>query len=141
MRSHHIIKQVFSFRIIFISLTFSLTFNVSSQQFTHQDTLRGSITPERVWWDLNYYHLDIIVDPSDSTIKGKNTIIYTVLEEYQIMQIDLQPPLRIAKVLQNNIPLNIISDGNLHFVELTEMQEIGDKNKIIVYYEGRPRVA
>ena len=31
--------------------------------FTRQDTLRGSITPEREWWDLNYYHLDISVNP------------------------------------------------------------------------------
>jgi hypothetical protein len=31
---------------------------------TRQDTLRGSITPEREWWDLTYYHLDIKVEPS-----------------------------------------------------------------------------
>jgi hypothetical protein len=30
---------------------------------TRQDTLRGSITAERSWWDLNYYHLDISVNP------------------------------------------------------------------------------
>jgi len=30
---------------------------------TRQDTLRGSITPEREWWDLTYYHLDIKVEP------------------------------------------------------------------------------
>ena len=24
--------------------------------FTKQDTLRGSITEERAWWDLNHYH-------------------------------------------------------------------------------------
>ena len=42
--------------------------------FTHQDTLRGSITPERDWWDLTYYHLDIKVNPENKTIKGKNTI-------------------------------------------------------------------
>ena len=23
---------------------------------TRQDSLRGSITPEREWWDLTYYH-------------------------------------------------------------------------------------
>jgi hypothetical protein len=32
-------------------------------QYTRQDTLRGSITPERAWWDLTYYHLDIEVNP------------------------------------------------------------------------------
>ena len=35
----------------------------SNEIFTRQDTLRGSITTERAWWDLNYYHLDITVNP------------------------------------------------------------------------------
>ncbi|MEH6514319.1 MAG: M1 family peptidase, partial [Maribacter arcticus] len=41
-----------------------------AQTFTEQDTLRGSITPERSWWDLNYYHLDIDVNPDDKFISG-----------------------------------------------------------------------
>ncbi len=48
--------------------------------FTQQDTLRGSITPEREWWDLTYYHLDIEVKPEDKFISGKNTIQYKVLK-------------------------------------------------------------
>ena len=43
-------------------LLFALPILVFSQNFTRQDTLRGSITPQRAWWDLTYYHLDIIVD-------------------------------------------------------------------------------
>ena len=43
---------------------------IFSQNFTRQDTLRGSITPERAWWDLTYYHLDISVDPENKFIKG-----------------------------------------------------------------------
>ena len=90
-----IIFTIFSGLCIFIP--------VQSQEltFTRQDTLRGSITNERKWWDLKYYHLDISVHPKDSTIEGKNTIRYTVLEPYQIMQIDLQPPLIIYKALQD----------------------------------------
>ncbi len=61
--------------------------------FTRQDTLRGSITPERAWWDLTYYHLDIAVSPADSTINGTNTVTYRVLKPLLIMQIDLQEPL------------------------------------------------
>ncbi|MCB0387427.1 MAG: M1 family peptidase, partial [Winogradskyella sp.] len=66
--------------------------------FTHQDTLRGSITPERAWWDLTYYHLDVKIAPETKSISGKNTIQYTVLEPYKVMQIDLQAPLKITKV-------------------------------------------
>ena len=48
--------------------------------FTLQDTLRGSITPERSWWDLIHYELDIAIDPEQKTIKGSNQISYRVLK-------------------------------------------------------------
>ena len=33
--------------------------------FTRQDSLRGSITKERAWWDLKSYHLDVKVNHVD----------------------------------------------------------------------------
>jgi len=62
--------------------------NLKSDQntFTRQDTLRGSITAERDWWDLNYYRLDIVVNPKAKSIKGKNTIRYTILKANQTLQ-------------------------------------------------------
>ena len=80
-----------------ISVLVFTSINVYSQgifeekdSFTRQDTLRGTITKERSWWDLNYYHLDIRVDPDKKYIEGRNTIFYTVLSENNIMHIDLQ---------------------------------------------------
>ncbi|MEQ3665013.1 M1 family metallopeptidase [Olleya sp.] len=109
--------------------------------FTRQDTLRGSITPEREWWDLSYYHLDIKVNPEDKTIAGTNTIQYTVLKPNQVLQIDLQEPLVLTKVTQNNKELEIKHDGNAHFVMLKDQQYIGETNSVIAYYEGKPREA
>ena len=109
--------------------------------FKRQDTLRGSITPEREWWDLTYYHLDIKVNPDDKFISGKNTIQYKVLKNQSVMQVDLQAPLKITKVIQNNKPLEVKQDGNAHFVTLAETQNIGDINSIDVYYEGKPQEA
>jgi PhoPQ-activated pathogenicity-related protein len=60
--------------------------------FTRQDSLRGSITKERVWWDVKNYNLDVKVNPLDSTITGSNTIQYKVVQPYNVMQIDLQNP-------------------------------------------------
>ncbi len=111
------------------------------ETFTRQDTLRGSITPEREWWDLGYYHLDISVDPDKKFIKGKNTIKYTVLESKSVMQIDLQEPLKITKVLQNNKELTVRKEGNAHFITLVDKQDKGAINSVIVYYEGHPKEA
>ena len=40
----------------------------NKKHYTHQDSLRGSITPERNWWDLTYYDLEVNVDPKTKTI-------------------------------------------------------------------------
>ncbi len=109
--------------------------------FTKQDTLRGSITPERAWWDLIYYHLDIEVDPVTKSIKGKNTVHYKVLEPYSVLQIDLQAPLIITKVVQNNETLEVNQEGNAHFITLKSDQEKGDVLNLEVYYKGQPQEA
>ncbi|MCX7547291.1 M1 family metallopeptidase [Xanthomarina sp. F1114] len=109
--------------------------------FTHQDTLRGSITPEREWWDLTYYHLDIKINPEKKSISGKNTIQYTVLKPYSVMQVDLQAPLKITKVTQNGKDLEVKHDGNAHFITLLEEQKTGSVQSVDVYYEGIPQEA
>ncbi len=109
--------------------------------FTHQDTLRGSITPERAWWDLTYYHLDIAAHPADSTIDGSNTVFYKVLKPYQTMQIDLQPPLAISKVTQDGNELKFRRDGNAYFVSLQKKQKPGQAESVQVFYGGKPKIA
>jgi aminopeptidase N len=122
-------------------LLFTLTTSAFCQNFTEQDTLRGSITGERAWWDLNYYHLDIEVKPEEKFISGSNTIRYKVLNEEQVLQVDLQPPLKIEKISQDGIELVFESKGNAHFVKLEKPQKVGDYNEIIVYYSGHPKEA
>ncbi|MEE2604834.1 MAG: M1 family metallopeptidase [Bacteroidota bacterium] len=110
-------------------------------EFTKQDTLRGSITPERAWWDLTYYHLDIAVDLDNKFIKGSNTIEYKVLEPNKKLQVDLQSPLKITKVEQNGKDLTFSSEGSAHFINLIDSQRKGKINSVKVYYEGNPKEA
>ena len=109
--------------------------------FTRQDSLRGSITKERAWWDLITYHLDIKVNPVDSTITGSNTIGYKVLQEYNSIQIDLQKPLEIYKVIQDGKELKYKREGNAFFIELLANQKIGAIKELIIFYGGKPKVA
>ncbi len=118
-----------------------LALQLSAQQFTAQDTLRGSITPERSWWDLNYYHLAIEVDPDRKYISGSNTIRYKVLKEGQVMQIDLQTPLKIDKIIQNQRELTYKSNGNAHFVQLEQPQQRNEFNEVTIHYSGHPKEA
>lgn len=109
--------------------------------FTRQDSLRGSITKERVWWDLKHYFLDIKVNPADSTITGSNAIQYKVLQPYNVMQIDLQNPMEITKVTQDGVTLKYKREGNAFFITLTSEQNVGATKEIKVFYHGKPKVA
>ncbi len=123
------------------SLLFALPLTSQTPGFSRQDTLRGSITKERAWWDLNYYHLEVSVDPDNQSIEGKNTIQYTVLDNGGVMQIDLQSPMAIEKVVQDGQSLKVEKDGNAWFVWLNKKQSKGSINEVEVHFSGKPKVA
>jgi hypothetical protein len=74
------------------------TLATSVEQITRQETLRGSVTPEREWWDVLHYHLQVEFLPETRRLKGSNTITFKTLKPGNKMQIDLQPPLAITKI-------------------------------------------
>ncbi len=129
------------FLLLAVVLLLVLPVYCQAPLFTAQDTLRGSITAERAWWDLNYYDLDIEVNPEEKYISGSNTIRYKVLSENQVIQIDLQSPLNITKVTQDGYDLVFNSIGNAHWVTLLKPQKVGKYNELIVSYSGYPKEA
>jgi aminopeptidase N len=131
--------HVFTLFALFFNLKQTIT---AQNTYTKDDTLRGSITPERAWWDLNFYDLKVKINPDEKTISGSNTIVYTVLKNHQVMQIDLQPPLSIERILQDKQPLNFNKIGkNAYLIALKKNQQKGNKESLTVYYSGKPLVA
>jgi aminopeptidase N len=110
--------------------------------FTLDDTLRGSITPERAWWDLTFYNLKVKVDPAEKSISGSNEIRYKVLKTNKLLQIDLQPPLKIERVEQDGQTLAVQQKGtNAYFIALQKEQKPGALESLTVWYSGKPKVA
>lgn len=111
-------------------------------QFTRDDSLRGGINPERSWWDLTYCHLNIRVNPADSTVKGSSLMRYRALRPGKTLQVDLQPPLRIERVEQAGKTLNVRQLGrNAYAVDLPATAPAGEQGAIEVFYGGKPKVA
>ena len=110
-------------------------------QFTHADTLRGTNTPERAWWDVTFYDLHVRVSPGDSTIAGYNAITYRVTGAQREMQIDLQVPMQLDSIIQDGKTVTSRRDGNAFFVTLASPQPTGRLKTVTVYYHGRPRAA
>lgn len=112
------------------------------QEFTHADTLRGTITPERAWWDVTHYSLSVNFDFNKRSISGFNIISYkTVSAPAKEMQIDLQLGLDIDSVLYNSENLSFRREENAYFIAVPATQNEQEINKVTVYYHGIPRPA
>lgn len=124
-------------------LTLILALGASAQHaHTRADTLRGSITRARAWWDVQNYDLHVTVDMKDSSLTGYNVITYKILKKDSIMQIDLQTPMDVDSICQNKKSLSYVREGNVFFVN-TPGKDLkkGKTKKITVFYHGRPKVA
>lgn len=117
--------------------------NVYSQEFTKADTLRGSITPERAWWDVMRYDISVTPDYDRKYTSGYNTITYKVTQENhpKRMQIDLQKPLVIDSIIYDNTKsLNFSRDGFVYYVE-SPIQKLGSEHMVKIFFSGKPHEA
>jgi aminopeptidase N len=133
----------FAKNLFLLTLLFSVAVATAQPPvFTKDDTLRGSITPQRAWWDLTFYNLKVKVNPADKSISGSNEIRYKVLTPNKVLQIDLQPPLSLERAEQDGQALMINRQGrNAYFIELKKEQPVGSQQVLTVWYSGIPKVA
>ncbi len=125
--------------IIFLAVAIFLQFSVFAQtDITRQEMLRGSVTPEREWWDLQHYDLSVQFFPETKTIKGSNVISFKTLKAGNKMQIDLQTPLAMTKITHGNSELKFEREGFVYLVTLEKELPKGIEDAITVYWEGRP---
>ena len=108
-------------------------------EFTHADTLRGSVNAQRSWWDVTHYDVQVEPDFQTKSIKGKTTITYNTTSAGKTMQIDLQQPLVIDSIIGGRGKLNFTRNGNVAHVDPVINSPAG--NKITIYYHGIPREA
>ena len=125
-------------RTILLAVCITLTSILQAQPFTHQDTLRGSITPEREWWDLTYYDLAVEFDAVKKYIKGSNSIAFKVLKPHRVMQIDLQEPLKITSIDFKGKQLTYKREGNVYWITFPETCSTGETGTVNIMYEGKP---
>ena len=104
-----------------------------------QDSLKGTITKERVWWDVQHYDISLDIDFDKRRIVGKNTIDFRVIQNphSQFMQIDLQEPLSIDSIKTGETKLQFKRYGAAYIIDVSKLsEEIG---KLDIYYSGTPK--
>ncbi len=105
---------------------------------TQADILRGAYGPFRANNDLLYYHLDVRVDPEKKFISGKNTIRFKMLQDGTRIQLDLQQPLQVDKILLGTTELKYERQFGAVFVDFPETLRAGRTYSIDFYYSGNP---
>ena len=128
----------YSLLMVVVLINFSL---LAQPKFLKQDSLRGSITPERSWWDVKYYNLEIEPVISKQKIIGKNTMSFYTSRHGQKMQIDLQEPMEIDSITFEEEKTTFSRLGNVYYIAF-ENELFADKMyQIIIHFSGKPRKA
>ena len=157
MRTIKISFLIAIFQVCFLSPKLFAQPLSSKKQFTHQDTLRGTITPERAWWDVMNYDISVTPDYQAKTIQGEVNINFKVIKKGALMQIDLQQPLKIDSIflfkplpnmriggevneMAEKSKLAFTDEGNAHFVQVPGVT-VNTFYDIQIFYHGKPREA
>lgn len=122
-------------------LLFGLQIVIHAQ--SKEDSIIGSNTNYRSWWNVKHYNLLVKPDYKDKTISGYNTISYVTLADTLpfIMQIDLQSPLQIDSVFLNTKKItDYTRETNRWLLHLPTHEKLSE-NTIQLFYHGKPKMA
>ncbi|MBC8986009.1 M1 family metallopeptidase [Pedobacter sp. N36a] len=109
--------------------------------FSRADTLRGTLSPLRSCYDINYYHLDLKVDIDQKFISGSNEFRFTATQDFNKLQFDLFANLKVEKVIYKNQELPFTREFNAIFVTFPSNIKKGSKESFTVFYSGNPIIA
>ena len=125
--------------LIFLLLFFSSL--ASFSQFTHADTLRGSINGNRDWWDVLQYNILITPNFADRKTEGKVDIVFKVIYPGKRMQIDLQQPLLLTKAFLGDSALVYKREGNVYYLDIPFTLKKGSIHTLALRFSGSPIIA
>jgi len=112
-----------------------------NQVNSRADSLRGTLTPLRTCYDINFYHLDVKIDIDQRSVSGSNEFVFTAMQDFKKLQFDLFDNLKVEKVLYKGTELKFSREYNAVFVNFPKTIKKGAKDRFTVFYSGNPRVA
>jgi len=109
--------------------------------FSRADSLRGTLTPLRTCYDVQYYHLDVKVDIAEKFISGTNLFRFRATEDFRRLQFDLFDNLSVDKVSYKGQVLPFEREYHAVFVDFPETIPKGAVDSFTVHYSGHPIAA
>jgi aminopeptidase N len=136
------LTTIFTIILLGTTLTSCAQLMEKKSSFSRADSLRGSITsPFRTCYDINFYHLDVKVNPTEKSISGSNTFKFTATTNFKTLQFDLFKNLSIEKIVYHQQELTGKREYNAVFLTFPKEIAKGKQDSFTVYYSGKPTVA
>ena len=126
---------------VFAALAAVTVGGASAQNFTLADTLRGTLSLERLCYDVRHYDLALDLYPADSSLSGVVRVAYERRFAHPELQLDLAPGLEITTVTRDDAPLPYRRVGAAVFVADALGVADGTVDTLVIAYRGRPQVA
>ncbi len=133
-------KRLFTLLLLAAASKMSIAqlFVPANQLFSRGDSLRGQLTPLRTCYDINYYHLNVRVNPDKRYISGANLFRFTATDNIERLQFDLFDNLRVDSVVYRGEELPFKREFNAVFVDFPRLIQKGAIDSFTVYYSGNP---
>ena len=136
------------FTFLFAYILIGLNTNAQTV-FTKADTLRGSLNENRDWFDIKHYLISVEPNIENKTIRGEVRWNAITTKTNHNIQIDLQRPLIIDKVLMIVDPMGKFKLDTLTFTRENNIAiafpktklKVGEEFQLIITYFGKPREA
>ncbi|MBS1571326.1 MAG: M1 family metallopeptidase [Bacteroidetes bacterium] len=114
-----------------------------AQTFTKQDTLKGTNTDFRNFWDVKKYELTVEPNFQEQTIVGENTIYFEIIKDIEnpTFQIDLQQPMDFKLINDNPELYKVDREGDFIFISSKKKYKKGEKHNFKFSFFGKPTIA
>jgi aminopeptidase N len=128
--------------LFLLCLSVQISFS-QTKVFTKEDTLIGSNSAYRSWWDVKHYDVSVKPDYIGKSISGNIILTYKVTDAAStpVMQIDLQQPLTIDSIFYEGLKLSDIRQEKNRWMLFLGRQEKDAQHQLRIFYHGKPKVA
>lgn len=130
--------------ILLLSIGINAQILNSKREFSRQDSLRGSDNQYRNWWNVMRYDIEIEPNFEQKSIKGSLLMSFEVVKDSkdQIMQIDLQEPMKIDEVkISGQEVKSVEREGNVYFIKFNHKLQKKFVYILQLKFSGNPRIA
>jgi len=116
---------------------------ISLYSQSKRDTLFGSNTEFRDFWDVKKYTIRLEPNFEEKSIKGSNRIFFAIVKDVSnpVFQIDIQEPMLVNDIVSDFEIISQKRDGNFLFIETNSEFRKGENHFLDISFEGNPRIA